>query len=554
MTNRFDALGLPEAEDPFGALPEAEAVELGVVVGGSLSQGLDVRLTGNGVVEDAKVGTFVTVHGTRHRYFGIITDLSLESADGRLSSNIAHADAAMAEVLSGTGAFAQARVTPMLMTSVGEEEPQPARSLPAHFAPVNRATNEDVQMIFGEDDATHIYIGSPLDMEDTRVCLNLEELVKRSNGVFGKSGSGKSFLTRILLTAIAQRGLATHLIFDMHSEYGWQATSESGYAVKGLRQILQSGVSVFSLDPESARRRGFTPDFDVKIGLDEIEPEDIAILASTLGISDAGVNACYTLHDRYGRRWISEFLGMDADAMAGLAAEGEHAGVLGALRRKLRDLDRIGFMQADAPSGGGAVKQVLEHLVDGRHVVMEFGRYGDDQTAYVLVANLITRRIHAEYRKRTEETLATGGAKQLHPLVITIEEAHRFLSGGIASQTIFGTIAREMRKYRVTLLVVDQRPSGIDEEVLSQLGTRITCQLDNERDVDAVLRGAAGSRELKGVLSRLESQQQALLFGHALRMPVVVRTRDYQDFATEMAIPGFGRAPVGPGDKKDLFG
>jgi uncharacterized protein len=548
MTNGFESLGLPEA-----SLPEDAAVELGVVVGGSLSQGLDVRLTGDGVVEDAKVGTFVTVHGTRHRYFGIITDLSLESADGRLSSAIPHADAAMAEVLSGTGAFAQARVTPMLMTGVGEEEPQPARSLPAHFAPVNRATNEDVQMIFGEDDATHVYIGSPLDMEDTRVCLNLEELVKRSNGVFGKSGSGKSFLTRILLTAIAQRGLATHLIFDMHSEYGWQATSEGGYAVKGLRQILQSGVSVFSLDPESARRRGFTPDYDVKIGLDEIEPEDIAILSSTLGISDAGVNACYTLHDRYGRRWISEFLGMDADAMAQLAAEGEHAGVLGALRRKLRDLDRIAFMQPDAPSGGGAVKQVMDHLVSGKHVVMEFGRYGDDQTAYVLVANLITRRIHAEYRKRTEEALAMG-AKQPDPLVITIEEAHRFLSGGIAGQTIFGTIAREMRKYRVTLLVVDQRPSGIDEEVLSQIGTRITCQLDNERDVDAVLKGAAGSRELKGVLSRLESQQQALLFGHALRMPVVVRTRDYQDFAKEMAIPGYGRTPVGPGDKKDLFG
>ena len=145
------------------------------MVGGSLLQGLEVRLTGNGVVEDAKVGTFVTVHGMHHRYFGIITDLSLESADGRLPSNIAHADVAMAEVLSGTGTFAQARVTPMLMTSVGEEEPQPARSLPGHFAVVSRATNEDVQMIFGEDDAKHIYIGSPLDMEDTRVCLNLEE-------------------------------------------------------------------------------------------------------------------------------------------------------------------------------------------------------------------------------------------------------------------------------------------------------------------------------------------------------------------------------------------
>ena len=546
MTN---GTGLEWLDEPA----EEPRIDLGVVVGGSLSQGLDVRLTAGSAAEESNVGTFVTVQGGQHRYFGIVTDLSLASADGRLPSTIPHADAAVAEVLSGTGAFALAKVTPMLATSVGDDAPKPARSLPPHFSPVYRASNEDVQAVFGAEDRTHIYIGSPLDMEDTRVCLDLEELVKRSNGVFGKSGSGKSFLTRILLAAIAQRGLATHLVFDMHSEYGWQASSESGYAVKGLRQLLQSAVSVFSLDPESAVRRGLTPDQDVKIGLDEIEPEDIAILASTLGISDAGVNACYTLADRFGKLWISRFLSLDQDDMVKLAAEGEHAGALGALRRKLRDLERIGFVQAQAPPGGGAVKSVLEHLTAGKHVVMEFGRYGDDQTAYVLVANLITRRIHAEYRRRTEEASAVNG-KAPDPLVITIEEAHRFLSPGIASQTIFGTIAREMRKYRVTLLVVDQRPSGIDEEVLSQIGTRITCQLDNDRDVDAVLKGAPGSRELKGVLSRLESQQQALLFGHALPMPVVVRTRDYEDFTPEIAVPGYGLARSATDDKRDLFG
>jgi DNA helicase HerA-like ATPase len=111
--------------------------------------------------------------------------------------------------------------------------------------------------------------------------------------------------------------------------------------------------------------------------------------------------------------------------------------------------------------------------------------------------------------------------------VLVIEEAHKFLSPAIASQTIFGTIARELRKYNVTLMVIDQRPSGIDPEVLSQLGTRLTCQLENERDIEAVLAGAPGGRQLRTVLSRLESRQQALLFGHALPMPVVVRTREY---------------------------
>ena len=76
-------------------------------------------------------------------------------------------------------------------------------------------------------------------------------------------------------------------------------------------------------------------------------------------------------------------------------------------------------------------------------------------------------------------------------------------------------------------MVIDQRPGSIDSEVMSQLGTRITCALDNERDIDAVLSGTAGSRQLRGVLARLEEKQQALIFGHAVPMPVVVHTREY---------------------------
>jgi hypothetical protein len=160
------------------------------------------------------------------------------------------------------------------------------------------------------------------------------------------------------------------------------------------------------------------------------------------------------------------------------------------------------------------------------HVVLEFGRYGSDLAAYILVANLLTRRIYERYQKSTEAALGDH-SKQPRPLVITIEEAHKFLNSGVASQTTFGNIAREMRKYNVTLLVVDQRPSGIDDEVMSQLGTKVTCLLDNDKDLEAVLTGISGSRKLRSVLARLESKRQALVFGHALPMPVVIQTREY---------------------------
>jgi len=193
------------------------------------------------------------------------------------------------------------------------------------------------------------------------------------------------------------------------------------------------------------------------------------------------------------------------------------------LRRGLEAIRRLPFLLPHVPDD--PIRHILENLDRGISVVLEFGRY-TDITAYILVANLLTRRIHTQYRERVEKALGEDAALP-HPLVITIEEAHKFLNPEVARQTIFGTIAREMRKYNVTLLVIDQRPSSIDDEVMSQIGTKITCLLDNERDIDSVLAGVSGKSEIKSVLSKLESKQQALIFGHAVPMPVVIRTREY---------------------------
>jgi len=161
------------------------------------------------------------------------------------------------------------------------------------------------------------------------------------------------------------------------------------------------------------------------------------------------------------------------------------------------------------------------------NVVLEFGRYRDT-TAYLLVANMLSRRIYDRYQRLMEEAIASNNENlKPRPLVITIEEAHKFLNTEVAGKTVFGTIAREMRKYNVSLLVIDQRPSGIDEEVMSQLGTKITCLLDNEKDIDSVLAGISGKNELKSVLARLAPKQQALIFGHSVPMPVAFQPREY---------------------------
>ena len=72
---------------------------------------------------------------------------------------------------------------------------------------------------------------------------------------------------------------------------------------------------------------------------------------------------------------------------------------------------------------------------------------------------------------------------------------------------------------------------------MSQIGTRVTCLLDNEADIRSVFSGVSGGGALREVLARLDTRQQALVLGHAVPMPVVVRTRDYdQNFYLAMGL------------------
>jgi len=507
---------------------------LGIVVSGSLNKGVEVRLDSSASVEDMVVGRYVAIEGNRRRFFGMITDVSLGVTDQRLTLTPPDvSDPFIAEVLAGTATYGTLRVSPYLaiggdVTSL-IEGPQPVKTVPSHFSVVNLASDRDMELVFGKEDKERFWIGNPLDME-TKLCLNLEEFVKRSNGIFGKSGTGKTFLTRILLIGMLQKSAAVNLVFDMHSEYGWEGSSEQGRKVKALKQLFPSKVAVFTLDEENSQRRGVSTDFVVRIGYDEIEPEDIGLLRQLLNLTEPAVEAVYQLHRRFGKNWLQGALEMkDSEETGALLKElSIHESTFQNLRRGLATIRRLPFIESHAPTN--AVRGILEHLDRGINVVLEFGRYRDI-TAYVLVSNMLARRIYAQYQERMEKAMGEDTAKPT-PLVITIEEAHKFLNPEVSSQTIFGTIAREMRKYNVTLLVIDQRPSGIDAEVMSQVGTKITCLLDNERDIDSVLAGVSGKSELKSVLAKLAAKQQALIFGHAVPMPVAFQPREYGSAAS----------------------
>ncbi len=540
---------------------------LGSVIQGSLSKGLEVRLHADVSVEDMRVGKFLVVRGVRSHFFCMLTDVSLGTSSDRILSNPPNPnDDFLIAVLAGSSTYGTIQLAPMLMLTAEREKQQavfdpnqgktngkksstqnlgslqpqssadmellPVKTIPSHFSQVFDAKETDFRAVFGwEDDPyrRNFAIGKPIDM-DVPVCLDLDRFVERSNGIFGKSGTGKSFLARLLLSGIIRKQAAVNLIFDMHSEYGWEAVSEGKQfsTVKGLRQLFPSQIQIYTLDPESTKRRGVRDAQELYLSFDQIEVEDISLVQRELNLSEASIENAIILRNELGAGWINKLLEMSNEDISMFCDEkrGNKSSIM-ALQRKLERLNDLKYIRKRCPKN--YVSEVLQCLDGGKNVVIEFGSHSD-LLSYMLAANVITRRIHQAYVRKAEKFLQSKNpCDRPQPLVITIEEAHRFLDPAIVRSTIFGTIAREMRKYFVTLLIVDQRPSGIDGEVMSQVGTRITALLNDDKDIDAIFTGVSGGQSLRSVLSKLDSKQQALVLGHAVPMPVVVQTRPYDE-------------------------
>jgi DNA helicase HerA-like ATPase len=507
---------------------------LGRIIRGSLLEGIEARLNDEVSVEDVRVGRFVVVDGARNRFFSAVHNVKLANTNEDVLLRPPD-DSFVQEVLRGTNTYATIDLRPKLLLAHGEDGVRPVKTIPPHFATVREASDADVALVFGSEGPTSLPIGTPLEMT-SEVCIDLSRFVERSNAVFGKTGTGKSFLTRMLLAGVIRAELASVLVFDMHNEYGmWSEDEETKKKAPALKEMFGNRVLIFSVDPESSRRRSVTPDYEVQVAVSDIDVEDLVLLRSELNLHDAQIRDMETLCERWGERdWFARLIDLQEAGTLDEELEsipGVHAQSVKALARNLMKVMRRSFVKRSVTDN--SVDRMVDAMLARRHVVIEFGGR-TDFLSYMLVASIVTRRIHERWRQEKEKASARGQTGQPPQLVITLEEAHKFLSPEASNQTIFGTIAREMRKYNVTLLVVDQRPSGIDEEIRSQLGTRVVGSLDDERDQGAVLEGVPDARSLGVLVKNLEAKKQVLLTGYALPMPIVVEVRDYYGFAKAM--------------------
>ncbi|MBH8554999.1 DUF87 domain-containing protein [Nostocaceae cyanobacterium CENA357] len=393
------------------------------------------------------------------------------------------------------------------------------------------ATDDGYQSVFSRVDNIHqrsFAIGTEIDTNRI-IYLDLDSILQNSIGVFGNSGTGKTFLTRLLLSGLIHQQASVNLIFDLHSEYGRETALQNQQfsTAKGLRHLFPNEVEIYVTDTESVLCQGVLDIQEFYLSYDQIELEDIKLVSHELGISEDNLDNANILYTEFGKSWITQLLNMTNDEIQIFCQDkrGDKDSIM-ALQRKLLRLDTLKNMRAVVPQN--YINQILRSLEAGKNVVVEFSPQSD-MLCYVLLANMICRRIHSYYVKKTEKFWHTKNQNDApRRLVITIEDAHYLLNSNTVRHTIFHTLIRQSWKLYITLFVVERYPSRIDKEVMSELGTRMTGFL-NPEDIDAIFTDVAGNQSLRSMMSRLNSSQQALIFGYGIAAPVVLQTRSYDE-------------------------
>ena len=519
------------------------AENIGFVIGGSLKEGLFVRLTVP--AERIQEGAFVVIESNGLKFYGLVVNLSLKSYDPRYSQDLiaGRMSDKITTLLHNQTLFTEMEVLPVLMQNTGPElgdpnydpnavmdkSPMPVKTLPIHQAPVRLATEFDISEVFKPKEKNGFVIGTTRE-QGHPVHIDMDKFIQRSSGIFGATGTGKSYLTRMILAGLIQSKQAAVLVFDMHNEYAYGDISpDTDIKAPGLCEKMKKRVKSCALGA-SAKIAGNQPDFDLVLEYSDILPSDIEMLTRELNLRETTPATLSALVQSFGiNKWFESFKNLTMGEGEGSVVDWarnnnvNEAAAL-SLYSKLERVFRLNYLVPKL-TGPSSIVKIIDYLKNGYSVILSFGEYETDLD-YLLVTNILTRKIREEWERMTNEYRNQGGVKPT-PLVIALEEAHKLLNREMAGQTTFSTIAREMRKYFVTLLIIDQRPSQIYDEVMSQLGTRISGWLGDDEDIAAVLSGLSGRDSLRGMLARLQPKEEVLLLGYGVPMPIPIRSRRY---------------------------
>ena len=504
----------------------------------------------------AQVGSFVRIPQGYHDLYGVISEVGAQATP---------------ETLADARQRGESWMTVQLVGEIVETSFERGISqYPGINDEVHLVTEDDLRRIYGVTDSGQITIGRLAGAESIPVQIDLDRLVTRHSAVLGSTGSGKSTTIASLLRSICQSdggkrcSSARILLLDIHGEYG---------------DALKSTAAVFRVNPSADEHQLLVPFWaldtltllEFLMGamsetastgvLDKIQAAKLAVAEGVAGVD---VNALtintplpfslkqlwFELVEPEYKTWADKERTKPAleeagnaetlklpkyqPPTAGAAAPYINQGNVLNIRRQLmqmrsRLLDRqYDFMLRPGdwePDLEGKQAKDLPELLEswfGHNkpiTVLDLSGV-PSQVLVRLIGGILNIIYEALFWGRN---LPEGGRSR--PELVVMEEAHRYLGkdGDNPARDMVQRIVKEGRKFGVGAMIVSQRPSEIDETILSQCGTLMALRLSNSADQAKVK--AALPDSLSGLVDTLPVLRtgEAIIMGEAARLPIRCR-------------------------------
>ena len=501
--------------------PKSESIGLVISVKGALAR---VRLFGASINTrseqlGAEIGAILRIETPRSIVFGMISSLdspALPQSEDVMPIRIADVEFIGERPRSSDGELMKFQ--------------RGVSFYPALGASAEPARKEDLESIFSVDDRNSINVGTVFQDASLPAKVRVNELLGKHFAVLGTTGTGKSCTVALLLQSILDHCPHAHiLLLDAHAEYAAAFGNRAEVITYSDLQIpfwmltFEELVEVIFPDKE---------DYKTEI---EILAEFVRQCKSTYGQrGEAGATLrrsslrSTVSEDAPVRYSMTDLMSLVDERMGALDHQSEitlYRRLRGALESRMRD-ERYGFMfspEAVATELSDVFSRLFRIPVAGKPLAILELTGLPSEVLSVIVS--LTSRLAFDFGVRSNgET----------PITFICEEAHKYISadpklGFQPARRSIARVAKEGRKYGVSLGIITQRPSDLDPALLSQCNTLISMRLTNEDDQSFVR--CAVSDGARGLVTFLPSLApgEAIAFGEGVALPMRLRFHMLKD-------------------------
>jgi len=397
-------------------------------------------------------------------------------------------------------------------------------SYPIPGAYIYPATSADLRQIYASDGRANIEIGNVYPTSDIRAGLYVDALLGKHFALLGSTGTGKSTSASLILHRICEHAPEGHIVMiDPHGEYG-PAFRNSGNVldVTNLQMPywlmnLEEHCEVFITNKGTDR----TEDEEI-LGKCLLEARAKNRLAEQLGKVTADAPVPYLLSD------LTTILQNEM----GKLDKGRSAAPYMRLKSKIDEIKsdpRYQFMFSGmlvADTMPEFISRVFRLPSRGKPIsIIDVSGVPSDITSTVVA--VLSRLIF--------DFAIWGRDEKTRPLLLVCEEAHRYVpneknADNSSVGKILSRIAKEGRKYGISLGLITQRPSDLAEGVLSQCGTIIAMRLNNDRDQSFVKAAMPeGSRGFLDAIPALRNRE-CIISGEGVSIPIRASFDELEEF------------------------